>query len=82
MANTATKVVRETGNRVPTGISGLDEILGGGFPEHRIYLVEGTPGPGKSSFATQYIWQSAKRKERVACYLFEEGRKSFHHPRV
>ena len=29
---------------ISTGIEGLDEILGGGFTPHRLYLLEGEPG--------------------------------------
>lgn len=32
-----------------TGITGLDQILLGGFPLHRLYLVEGAPGTGKTT---------------------------------
>ena len=36
-------------NKVPTGIPGLDEILGGGIPENRTVLISGTCGTGKTS---------------------------------
>ncbi len=62
---------------VLSGVPELDKLLGGGMEHGTNTLVIGPSGSGKSSFATQYVWQSAKRKERVACYLFEEGRKSF-----
>lgn len=35
--------------RVPTGIPGLDEILRGGLPAQRVYLLEGDPGTGKTA---------------------------------
>jgi circadian clock protein KaiC len=35
--------------RVATGIEGLDDILRGGLPENRLYLVEGEPGTGKTT---------------------------------
>ena len=41
--------------RVATGIQGLDEILGGGLPENRLYLVEGEPGTGKTTLALQFL---------------------------
>ena len=46
-------------DRVPTGIKGLDELLGGGFPEGRCILVVGSPGSGKTTFAIQYLYQGA-----------------------
>jgi circadian clock protein KaiC len=39
--------------RVPTGITGLDEILGGGLFKAGIYVVVGAPGAGKTILATQ-----------------------------
>ena len=36
------------GNVAHTGIEGLDEILRGGLPRNRIYLVRGQPGTGKT----------------------------------
>jgi circadian clock protein KaiC len=41
--------------RVATGVTGLDEILGGGLTRDRIYLVEGTPGSGKTTLALQFL---------------------------
>ena len=55
MANKPTAVIRESGKRVSTGIAGLDAILGGGLPEHRIYLVEGTPGTGKTTLLNALV---------------------------
>ena len=39
--------------RVPTGIPGLDTVLRGGFLEGGVYIVQGTPGAGKTILATQ-----------------------------
>lgn len=44
-------------DRCPTGISGLDDILGGGFPRNRSMLLAGTCGTGKTTFAIQYLIQ-------------------------
>ncbi len=38
--------------RVPTGISGFDELIEGGFIEDDIILLTGGPGSGKSTFYT------------------------------
>jgi circadian clock protein KaiC len=45
----------KTEARLATGVSGLDEILGGGLTRDRIYLVEGTPGSGKTTLALQFL---------------------------
>jgi circadian clock protein KaiC len=41
--------------RAATGITGLDEILRGGLPADRIYLVDGDPGTGKTTLAMQFL---------------------------
>ena len=41
--------------RVPTGITGLDEAMSGGFVKDSINLIAGGPGSGKSIFALQYL---------------------------
>jgi circadian clock protein KaiC len=47
-----------------TGIEGLDDILGGGFPADRLYLVEGDPGAGKTTLALQFLMEGRRRGER------------------
>src|SRR3954451_10977261 len=47
-----------------TGVEGLDDILGGGLTPHRVYLIEGTPGSGKTTLALQYLLAGAAGGER------------------
>lgn len=47
----------------PTGIEGLDEILRGGLPARRLYLLKGNPGVGKTTLALQYLLEGIKRGE-------------------
>ncbi|HEX8137656.1 MAG TPA: ATPase domain-containing protein [Pyrinomonadaceae bacterium] len=49
--------------RMGTGIEGLDEILEGGFPANRIYLIEGDPGTGKTTIALQFLREGARLGE-------------------
>lgn len=49
--------------RVSTGVPGLDEILGGGLPRHRMYLIEGDPGAGKTTLAMQFLLEGVRRGE-------------------
>jgi len=49
--------------RAATGIEGLDYILGGGFPVHRMYLIEGDPGAGKTTLALQFLLAGARQGE-------------------
>ena len=50
--------------RVSTGIADLDNILGGGLTTNRAYLLEGTPGSGKTTIALQFLLDGARRGER------------------
>ncbi|PIK71745.1 serine/threonine protein phosphatase, partial [Methylobacterium frigidaeris] len=45
--------------RVPTGIAGLDEILGGGLFRGGVYIVQGTPGSGKTIFGNHACYTHA-----------------------
>ena len=44
---------------LPTGIPGLDEILGGGIPEYSLNIVAGSPGCGKTTLAHQFLFANA-----------------------
>jgi circadian clock protein KaiC len=54
---------RNRGERVSTAVDGLDEILGGGLTANRVYLLEGTPGTGKTTFALRFLIAGAERAE-------------------
>jgi NADH-dependent peroxiredoxin subunit C len=42
--------------KVTTGITGLDDILGGGLEKKKVYLVSGESGSGKTVFGLQFIY--------------------------
>lgn len=42
--------------RLPTGVSGLDEVLGGGLPEFSFNLIAGAPGTGKTTLVHQIMF--------------------------
>lgn len=44
---------------VSTGIAGLDDILGGGLTPQRMYLVQGTPGTGKTTLGLGFLLAGA-----------------------
>jgi circadian clock protein KaiC len=52
-----------TSKRLRTGVEGLDQILEGGLPENRIYLIEGDPGTGKTTIALQFLMEGARHGE-------------------
>src|SRR6187402_39399 len=45
--------------QIPTGVPGLDEILGGGLPEYSFNIIAGSPGCGKTTLAHQIIFANA-----------------------
>ncbi|CAO4155571.1 ATPase domain-containing protein [Methylorubrum thiocyanatum] len=49
--------------RISTGLRGLDEVLCGGLTPDRLYLLEGTPGTGKTTLALQFLLAGAARGE-------------------
>jgi circadian clock protein KaiC len=49
--------------RLSVGVSGLDEMLGGGIPSGYSVLVAGPSGSGKTVLATQFIREGARRGE-------------------
>ncbi len=53
-----------TATRAATGIEGLDDILNGGLKPHRVYLLEGSPGTGKTTISLQFLMEGALRGEK------------------
>ena len=49
--------------RALSGIAGLDHLLRGGFPAHRLHLIEGDPGTGKTTLALQFLLEGRNRGE-------------------
>jgi len=50
--------------RIPTGVPGLDSVLGGGLMPHALYLLKGAPGTGKTTMGLQFLVEGAKRGEK------------------
>ena len=60
--------------RVPTGITRLDEMLGGkGYYRGSTVLISGTAGSGKSSLASHFVNAACERGERCLYIAFEES---------
>ncbi|MET0261577.1 MAG: ATPase domain-containing protein [Rariglobus sp.] len=54
--------------KIPTGVRGLDDILGGGIPEFSFNVIAGTPGCGKTTLAHQIVFANATPR-RPALYF-------------
>lgn len=66
--NEATIQNKVTIQTLPTGVFGLDEILGGGLPEFSFNIIAGAPGGGKTTLAHQIMFANAT-PERPALYF-------------
>lgn len=55
-----------------TGITGLDDVLGGGFDRGRTFLLEGSPGTGKTTVAMQFLMTGAEAGERCLYVTLSE----------
>ena len=55
-------------NKLPTGVPGLDDIVGGGLPEFSFNIIAGAPGSGKTTLAHQFVFANAT-PERPALYF-------------
>lgn len=54
--------------RLSSGTEGIDDILGGGLTPHRMYLVEGAPGTGKTTLALQFLLEGVEEGQ-VGLYI-------------
>ncbi len=59
---------------ISTGNDGLDLILHGGLPEHRLYLIEGTPGSGKTTLALQFLREGISKGGKALYITLSETR--------
>jgi circadian clock protein KaiC len=55
-----------------TGVPGLDDILKGGLTPHRLYLIDGDPGSGKTTLSLQYLLEGVKAGEKVLYITLSE----------
>jgi circadian clock protein KaiC len=57
---------------ITSGNEGLDQILRGGLPANRLYLLEGAPGSGKTTLSLQFLREGARRGERALYVTLSE----------
>jgi circadian clock protein KaiC len=60
--------------RCPSGVEGLDSIIGGGLPSKCFYLIQGDPGSGKTTMALQFLLEGLRRGEKTLYITLSETR--------
>ena len=68
----------ETG-KAAFGIGGLDDITAGGLARGRLFLLEGQPGTGKTTIATEFLLDGAQRGERSLYITLSETEDELRH---
>lgn len=61
-----------------TGIDGLDDVLGGGLTQHRLFLVEGVPGSGKTTLALKFLLEGVAQGESTLYVTLSESADELH----
>ena len=56
------------------GVEGLDNVVGGGLPRNRLYLIQGDPGVGKTTMAMQFLLEGARTGETGLYITLSETR--------
>jgi KaiC/GvpD/RAD55 family RecA-like ATPase len=64
---------------VKTGIPGLDELVGGGFPEGRVILIVGGPGAGKTLLASQFLYNGIQEHNENGVFISLDETKSHYY---
>jgi circadian clock protein KaiC len=55
-----------------TGVKGLDDVLNGGLTRRHVFLLEGSPGTGKTTISMQFLLEGAQRGERCLYITLSE----------
>ena len=63
------------GEKISTGIPGLNDVLGGGLPRNGIYLVQGNPGVGKTTLGLKFLLEGQALGEKGLYVALTETRR-------
>lgn len=55
--------------RIPSGVDGLDQLIEGGLPKSRTFLVSGATGAGKTIFSMQFLYNGATKYNEPGIYV-------------
>ena len=58
--------------RIPSGIPGFDQVVGGGLIRDRVYLLSGPAGAGKTIFSTQFLYNGISKYNENGVYVVLE----------
>ena len=64
----------QASQKAPSGIVGLDDVLGGGFTRGCLFLLEGMPGTGKTTIALRFLLQGARANQPTLYITLSETR--------
>lgn len=60
--------------KISTGIEGLDTILKGGLPKNRLYLLQGSPGTGKTTIGLRFLLKGEESGEKGLYITLSESK--------
>ena len=60
--------------RIPSGVSGFDHLVQGGFLPGRLYVLSGPPGSGKTTFTAQFVAEGLRNGEDCLYVTMHESR--------
>jgi len=69
--------VTKSTEKAQLGIAGLDDITVGGLARGRLFLLEGSPGTGKTTIATQFLMAGVAAEERALYITLSETEDEF-----
>src|SRR6185436_17137050 len=65
-------------SKARTGVLGLDDILAGGLTKGRVFLLEGSPGTGKTTIALRFLMEGAREGEKGLYVTLSETANELH----
>lgn len=68
------KAAANSKTTIRTGNKNLDNILGGGLARNRVYLLQGSPGAGKTTLAIQFLLEGVKEGEKTLYITLSESK--------